>query len=222
MRNLIKKFIRNHFDNPFRCYGQSGEDLVLDRLLNGKRMGFYIDVGAHHPTRFSNTYLFYKKGWSGINIDANPKSMELFNRRRSRDINIEVGIAKKNGLLTYYQFNEPALNTFNEEEAQLKNTQPYHLVKTVQVPVKKLGDILREYLPPHQMIDFLTIDVEGFEMQVLESNYWDSFRPMYILVEILRSSLSQINSEELVIYLSTLNYAPVCKIYDTMIFKSCS
>jgi hypothetical protein len=95
MRNLIKKFIRNHFDNPFRCYGHSGEDLVLDRLLNGKRMGFYIDVGAHHPTRFSNTYLFYKKGWSGINIDANPKSMELFNRRRSRDINIEVGIAKK-------------------------------------------------------------------------------------------------------------------------------
>ncbi len=147
---LVKNFLKK-FGGPIlwgrKSYSQEGEDLIVERMVS-KRSGFYVDVGCHHPFRFSNTYLFYKKGWSGINIDANPKSMKLFNRRRSRDINLEVRIAKKNGLLTYYQFNEPALNTFNEQEAQLKNAQPYHIVKTVQVPVKKLGDILQEYLPP--------------------------------------------------------------------------
>ncbi len=222
MLNFIRKFSRKYLDRPLRCFGQSGEDLVLERYLEGKKNGFYIDIGAHHPTRFSNTYLFYKKGWSGINIDANPGSMKLFNLRRPRDINLEIGISDKKGSLLYYQFNEPALNTFNEKEAQLKNVQPYCIVGEVEVTVNKLGDLLHEYLPIEQRIDFLSIDVEGLEMKVLESNDWTCFRPTYILVEILRSNLSEINSLEIVKYLAELNYIPVCKVYDTMFFKDLS
>ena len=78
-------------------YSLQGEDMVLKELFADKNQGFYVDVGAHHPFRFSNTYLFYKKGWRGINIDAMPRSMELFDKFRPRDINIECGVASNGG-----------------------------------------------------------------------------------------------------------------------------
>ena len=102
-------------------YAQEGEDLILNRFFNNKKTGFYIDVGAHHPKRYSNTFSFYKKGWRGINIDAMPGSMSSFNKQRPEDINIEVGVSKTEQVLTYYIFNELALNTFSESEAKKKD-----------------------------------------------------------------------------------------------------
>lgn len=93
MRDLY--FVRFHT----KSYSQEGEDLLLSRIFGDKKDGFYIDVGAHHPFRFSNTYLLYKRGWRGINIDAMPGSMKLFNRFRPRDINIECGVASGGGEL---------------------------------------------------------------------------------------------------------------------------
>ena len=84
--------------------------MILNRFFERKRNGFYVDVGAHHPKRFSNTYTFYKKGWRGVNIDAMPGSMEKFKKIRPRDINLEFAISNKNGTLVYHMFNEPALN----------------------------------------------------------------------------------------------------------------
>lgn len=80
-----------------KSYAQEGEDMILHRIFERQSVGFYVDVGAHHPFRFSNTYLFYQKGWRGINIDAMPNSMRLFNRFRPRDINLECGISKGGG-----------------------------------------------------------------------------------------------------------------------------
>ena len=89
IQSVINKiFRRDPKMNANLCYSQNGEDLILNRFLENKEKGFFIDVGAHHPIRFSNTYLFYKKGWSGINIDAMPGSMTKFNKIRPKDINI--------------------------------------------------------------------------------------------------------------------------------------
>ncbi|MCP2732462.1 FkbM family methyltransferase, partial [Symplocastrum sp. BBK-W-15] len=93
-------------------YSQEGEDMIISRFFEGKKQGFYVDVGAHHPQRFSNTYRFYLQGWRGINIDAMPGSMEIFNKIRANDINLEISISDCNQILTYYEFNEPALNGF--------------------------------------------------------------------------------------------------------------
>lgn len=86
--------------------------------------------GAHHPMRFSNTYLFYKKGWNGINIDAMPDSMKPFNKFRPRDINIEKPVSGKKQVLTYYAFNESALNGFSKElsEERASNENNYHII----------------------------------------------------------------------------------------------
>ena len=87
---LIEKLIiikNNYFDGfSLKSYSQEGEDMILRRLFEKQKTGFYVDVGAHHPKRFSNTFFFYKKGWSGINIDAMPNSMRLFDKIRPRDI----------------------------------------------------------------------------------------------------------------------------------------
>jgi FkbM family methyltransferase len=205
---------------PRVCYAQDGEDLILDRLLDGQQMGFYVDVGAHHPLRFSNTYLFYRRGWRGINIDAEPGSMRAFRKRRDRDINVECGVAVRSGKLPYYRFNEPALNTFDEVEASLKNQPPYRLVERAEVAVRRLDDLLTEYLPHGQVIDFLTIDVEGKDLEVLESNDWDVFRPRFILAETLRMDMLNLANCPVVQFLTGKGYKTVAKAYNTTFFVS--
>jgi len=203
---------------PNLCYGQDGEDLILNRLLEGKRTGFYVDVGAHHPMRFSNTYLFYKRGWNGINIDAMPGSMVSFYRIRPRDINIECGVASQRGILTYYCFDEPALNTFDRAEAELKNSPPYRILKTVEVAVDRLEAIIDKYLPPGQQIDFLNVDVEGKDEEVLRSNDWKRYRPRFILAETLRGDILNMAKCPIVQFLQTVGYRPVSKAYNTSFF----
>ena len=106
----------NLFDGyATKIYSLEGEDMILARIFEGKRDGFYVDVGAHHPKRFSNTYYFYKLGWNGINIDAMPNSMKAFKKERPRDINLELAINETNEKLTYYAFNDSALNGFSKD-----------------------------------------------------------------------------------------------------------
>ena len=97
----MKKFllrIKEYFDYK-KSYAQDGEDVALAAFYDTQKgyKGFYVDIGAHHPKRFSNTYFFYKKGWSGINIDAMPGSMHGFRLLRTRDINLEMGISREKG-----------------------------------------------------------------------------------------------------------------------------
>ncbi len=95
--------MRNNIFNghSINSYSQEGEDMVLRRLFEQKTVGYYVDVGAHHPKRFSNTYYFYKRGWRGINIDAMPGSMKLFNKMRPRDINVEIPVSSGEGEILY-------------------------------------------------------------------------------------------------------------------------
>src|SRR5690554_6253894 len=89
-RSIRDRYLR---DFSRKSYSQEGEDILLEKLFEGKNDGFYVDVGAHHPRRFSNTYLLYRRGWRGINIDAMPGSMAEFRRLRGRDINLEIPIS---------------------------------------------------------------------------------------------------------------------------------
>lgn len=219
LQSLINRLLMRDPDmEPNLCYGQDGEDLILDRMLDRQSYGFYVDVGAHHPVRFSNTYLFYRRGWCGINIDAMPGSMLAFQRLRPRDINIECGIAAQTGMLTYYRFNEPALNTFDAAEARLKDQAPYHLVGQSEVVVERLDSLLQQHLPAGQSIDFLSVDVEGKDEEVLRSNDWTRFRPRFVLAETLRTDMLNMSACPIVQFLRTVGYKPVGKAYNTTFF----
>lgn len=220
LKSIIRRLLRRDPDmQPNLCYGQDGEDLILNRLLDGQAQGFYVDVGAHHPVRFSNTYLFYQRGWRGINIDAMPGSMKKFDRVRPRDINIECGVAGAAGTLTYHRFNEPALNTFDAAEAAHKNKPPYELIDTVDVVVERLDALLNRHMPVGQQIDFLSVDVEGKDLAVLQSNDWQRYRPRFVLAETLRTELLDLASCPVVKFMLEIGYRPVGKAYNTTFFE---
>ena len=220
VKKIINKILRKDPKmDPNICYSQNGEDLILNRFLDNKKEGFFVDVGAHHPIRFSNTYLFYKKGWTGINIDAMPGSMTKFNKIRPKDINIESGVGLKNDKLNFYQFNESALNTYSKKEALSKNKDGYKIIKTNLVQVESLENLLDKYMPSNTKIDFLNIDVEGKDEEVLISNNWEKYTPNYILVEILREKYIGDTNSTIKEFLKSKDYIPINKIFDTYIFK---
>lgn len=219
-RRLIRLLGRLWDIHSRKSYSQEGEDMILGRIFERQRRGFYVDVGAHHPRRYSNTNFFYRRGWRGINVEPNPDAMQAFQSIRPRDINLEVGVSDVAGSLKYYQFDEPALNTFDENLAasRLANT-PYKLRGTVEVPVERLDTLLSRHLPAGQEIDFLSVDVEGLDLAVLRSNDWARFRPRCVLAEALGVSLGDAQSSDIYRLLSDKGYELVAKTFNTLVFR---
>lgn len=223
----LKRILRRSYDfvtwDPWvnRSWSQEGEDMVLRRVFEGKKSGFYVDVGAHHPKRFSNTFLFYKRGWRGINIDPMPGSMRLFQKWRPRDTNLELGIAETEGSLNYYVFNEPALNGFVESLSieRDKSASTYRIEKTINIGVLPLAAVFSSHLPENQKIDFLTIDVEGLDFQVIKSNDWSKYRPSFVLVEILKSNLDALSDDPISIFMRKIGYEIYAKQMNTVFFR---
>lgn len=203
-----------------KIYSQEGEDLILKEFLSDIKNGFYVDIGAHHPIRFSNTYLFYKMGWSGINIDAMPGSMKAFKRKRPRDINLERGISGKKGFLIYYMFDEPALNSFSEGLSKERDrNSEFKIIGKKKIKTYPLSYVLDKYLPKGKVIDFMSIDVEGLDLVVLKSNDWKKFSPRYILIECIEKDIEGIQKEEIYTFLKDKGYTIVGKTYRTLVFK---
>ncbi|MGI0134335.1 MAG: FkbM family methyltransferase [Candidatus Micrarchaeaceae archaeon] len=194
--------------------------MILRRLFSGKRSGFYVDVGAHHPRRFSNTNFFYKRGWRGINIEPSPEGANIFRRQRRRDINLQAGVAEHPGLVTYYCMDDSALNTFDAELLRQRlDTTGYRLVDQLEIKVDRLADILKRHMPPAQKIDFISIDVEGFDLQVLKSNDWKVFRPLCVLVETHCGSLDSVLRGDVYKFMRERDYELYSKTVNTLIFR---
>lgn len=164
-----------------RSWGQNGEDAVVQSLLHGIKNGFYVDVGAYDPVLYSNTYAFYRRGWRGVVIDANKEKQNLFAALRPRDTFVHTGIARDTGMKTYYRFSDGAYNTFDAIDAEKCKTQNYpQFIDEEKVAVRPLVGILREQRITN--VDFLNIDIEGLDMEALESYDW-SMPPRIIAIE---------------------------------------
>jgi FkbM family methyltransferase len=189
MNSKPKGFLASIFPSLFltkKCFSQCGEELVITSLLRqvGKQgMGFYVDIGAFHPHVGSNTFYFYRLGWKGINIDARPGSMNLFNLIRPRDINIQTGIGSTEGTLKYYMLEEhPGMNTFSLETLRSCGME-HKVTSTLEVPVTTMGKIQRQHISSETQIDFVTIDTEGHEIEVLKGFDFDLHRPKVFAIE---------------------------------------
>jgi FkbM family methyltransferase len=169
-------------------FSQEGEDIILDKIFQdinkgSDYKGFFVDIGAHHPLRFSNTYKFYQNGWRGINVDPLPGIKKAFDKVRSRDINLELGISSVNSYLNYYMFRESAFNTFDLKTMEIVSQNHSELIEVKKIKTSSLGTILDQHLPKNQSVDFFSIDVEGLDFEVLSSNNWDRYTPKVIVVE---------------------------------------
>lgn len=167
-----------------KSYSQAEEDRLLDRLLEGQRTGFYVDIGAHHPVRLSNTKRFYDRGWCGINVEPSPAAQAQFVRQRPRDINLCCGAGGQAAVLDYYDMQDAKLSSFDPEQAARAQRMGARLKQVHRIPVRTLADIFAEYV--RQPVDFLSIDIEGLEEEVLRGNDWERWRPRFICIEAVR------------------------------------
>ena len=158
-----------------KYYAHGKEDLEILKIF-GKKKGFFVDVGCHHPSRLNNTYLLYLKGWRGINIDLNKISVELFDFARPNDININSAVSLKRGKVYFYS--NKSLSLYNS----LNKKKNLNLKKTIQS--NKLSNIIDNTPYKGKKIDFLTIDAEGSDLEVLKSLDFKKYSPKTICVEI--------------------------------------
>lgn len=210
----------NNYSSFYSSHAQFGEDMILRHLTDNRVNGFYIDIGAHHPLYYSNTYHFYLKGWRGLNIDALPGSMEEFNILRPRDINIECCLSDHEGqIITFYEFEKSALSTINEQQAKQLISQGEKLQKKASLKTKTLSSILEENELSHQKIDFISLDVEGMDEIILKSLDLDKLQPELILVENHNFKYENYEQDSINKYLLQNQYILVAQTGPSLIFK---
>jgi FkbM family methyltransferase len=202
-------------------YSQSGEDLIVSFIFNaiGVSMPSYIDIGAHHPYRFSNTAIFYERGCTGINIEPDPELFKEFKKERSRDINLNIGVGDTEGNLNFYKLSTSALNTFVKEEAErLCDKFGYSIKEVLNIPVRNLDSVLNEF-NKGVFPDFLTIDVEGGDELILKG-ISDKNGPTVICAETIsfEEDGSGVKNTELISLLESKGYMLYADTYINSIF----
>ncbi len=214
--NFIRESLRTGFA-PQLHWGQDGEDVFLSDTLGSA--GFYVDVGAHHPYRFSSTKLLYDRGWSGINIDVTDAILKLFPKYRPRDVNY-FGLAGHARKATFYRFVEPALSTIDAELAQERVQSGSELARQEELEVKPLETILEEVDAP-ETIDLLCVDAEGADFEVLESISFERRVILRVLVE-LHSPAWSVSEQPISRFLSDRGYRPVAVWRRSTLFELAS
>ena len=162
-------------------YSQNGEDVILRRIFGDKKDGFYIDIGASHPEFLSVTKHFYDQGWCGLNVDPLKKSITLFTKDRPRDLNLNLAIDCENGSREFFEITDyPELSTFSAEAAANLSVGGYNVIS---YPVNTItGDkLFSEYV--RYPVDFMKIDVEGRENEVIRSIDFYRYRPKVLVIE---------------------------------------
>lgn len=204
-------------------HSQEGEDMVLRRVFHEQSTGFYIDIGAHHPERYSNTAYFYRRGWSGVNIDATPGMKQVFDLLRPRDINVEAAIGREEADRLFYQFNEPSLNSFDAVLAERWNRyKDYRIVSEIPIRTTPLSQILDRYISRHRHIDFMSVDIEGLDLEALQSNDWQLYRPEFVLVECIDVPFEETIHTPLYTFMAAQQYGLFAKTFSTVVFRTCA
>ena len=175
-------------NNAGSSFSQKGEDVFVEEILGllGITNPNYLDIGANDPIALSNTYKFYLKGSRGVCVEPNPLLCADFSRQRPEDTVLNMGaVPDKDGVLPFYKLSENALSTFIKEEAErVVAANPLHsIAEVMEIPVMPLKTIMSKYLD--NKVDFLSIDVEGGDLDLLTSLDFRSCRPAVICIETL-------------------------------------
>jgi FkbM family methyltransferase len=161
-------------------WAQNLEDVMLARALQGVEKGFYVDIGAFDPEIDSVTRHFYDQGWRGINVDPVPTQIAKFTQARPRDINLGVALGAQAGTKRFFDFSPQGLSTLDAEVAGDMRARGF-ACRQVDVRVMTLAEVIDTHAP--SVVDFLKIDVEGAEAQVLAGAEFSRQRPRILVIE---------------------------------------
>ncbi len=198
-----------------KSYSQVGEDLQIAYFIGRGEDVHSIDVGCLWPVNHSNTYYFYERGGSGLCIDPNPTVGDEYRSTRPRDIFVNCGVGAEAGTMTYVMHENPVFNTFSPERAAevarkaQKRPGGRSMTGTVEIAVKPLAQIVRETRFAERVdgrVDFLSIDVEGFELDVVRGFDFDILRPRLIVTEHLRGRTDAVEDAPIVKLLAEQGY----------------
>ena len=207
---------------PRIIYANWGVDIIVDAIFKNKNKGIYIDIGCHHPLINNNTYILYKRGWSGINIDLDFSSIEMFNYFRPNDFNYKVALSSQKGEADLFFFhNRAPKNTLNKT-----NGKGAKLVKKIKTDT--LDNIIKHSKLSIKGIDFLSIDVEGNELEVLKGLNIKKYKPKVIVLELINNNKSSFYEQKINNIQKSLIYKYMIKnnyklsnwIHDDLVFVS--
>ena len=227
MFKKTKKFIRNmvlSIKSPpaSLSWSQCGEDVILRWLFNDKKMKriSYLDIGASLPDCDNNTFLFYSSGSRGVCVEANSTLIPKLKKIRPKDKILNVGVAVSDDKdADFFVFDCEGMSTFDKKEAEKRKASGrYKIIETVKVPLITANRLIRENFP--SMPDLLSIDIEGFDLAVLQALDLKAFPIPVICAETCTYSENYIRPKDVKIiqYLVGQGYEIYADTYINTIF----
>lgn len=226
---LRKIYLTKYFR---KSYSQFGEDVALLSLLGKDKLrgykgflsgyqGFFVDVGCYHPIKHSNTYVLYKRGWRGVNIDIDKIKIDAFNLVRKQDTNIVAAVSPQASEIEVYRFGRYSLLTTLDKQTAEKYSHDYGKEAEVDcVQARSLTDILDDTPYKGRRIDVLTVDAEGHDFEVLSSLDYEIYRPSIILAESHERELEKVLETRVHRFLAEKGYAIVNWVGFTLFYSA--
>lgn len=235
LKSQIKKILTTiFFPHVRRSYSQSGEDIIISDLFNRLNINqpSYLDIGANDPVSLNNTYRLYQRGSSGICIEPNPVLCKKIKRKRKRDICINAGVAfDDRNEADFFVFPEKysGLNTFSKEEADFWEQEgndeigKHKVTKVVKMKLMDINEIMAKYFSPYP--NFISIDVEGFDFEILKRIDFSKFKTQVFCIETLGfiENNREIKKTEIIDFFKSREYFVYADTYINTIFcrKDC-
>ena len=193
-----------------KSFSLSNVDLIIDYLFKNINKGVYIDLGCNHPIKFNNTYLLYKRGWSGINIDSDFDSIKLFNKFRSNDFNVRNIVSDDESVKKlYYYHKRSALNTLSKDLVDSRTSKPSKIIKEKSVTLNK---IIEDSPYRNSKINLLSVDIENHEFEALKN-----FNFLKYKVDVLVVESTDTNQKKLEMYNQSIDFITKSKVYNLIV-----
>ncbi len=206
--NFISKIYYEKYTK--KKYSLSGVDLIIDHVFRNTSKGVYVDVGSNHPIKFNNTYLLYKRGWSGINIDSDHESIRLFDKFRKNDFNVRNIVSANEAIKKLYFYHKrSSLNTLSKKLVDSRIKKPKKIVKEKSVTLNK---IIESSPFKNSKINLITIDIENHEFEALKNFDFSKYNVDMIVVEITDTNLKNLE-----MYNQSLDFVIKSKIYKLIV-----
>ena len=220
---FINQKIRS-FRKVKKSFSSNSVDLIIGELFKNQKKGIYIDVGCNHPFIGNNTYKLFKKGWNGINIDLDYTFIDSFKFHRPKDDNIQIGVSDKSGEQEmYFHHERSAINT-------LENSRGENAILKKNIKTSTLNDIIEKSNFKNKEIDYVSIDVEGFELNVLKGFDLKKYKPKALSIEFIdpqmkkeefyHQNINNIINSEVYKYMLDNDYHFVNLLHSDLIFVS--